>query len=88
MEDALYDDPSLKAKGKQEILKQLVSTDLIQNLNYLGQVIMEALRFCPILPETTEFLVTKDVVAGNYTFKANDSLAINMHGLHFNKNEW
>ena len=49
---------------------------------------MEALRYSPIISETTDFMVSRDVVAGKYTFKPGDVLSIHILGLHFNKNEW
>ena len=88
MEDRLYENAELKKKSKREILDELVTIDAAYDLAYLSQVIQESLRFSTIAAKSSDFVVSKDVVAGNYTIKAGDALSIYINGLHFNKNEW
>ena len=70
--------------SKIDKLREFVSFNFVQNLEYVNFLVCEALRFRPPAPMSTDFLVTKDVkILDKYIIKAGDLLAINYKGLHF-----
>lgn len=49
---------------------------------------MEALRLDPPVTMSTNLKITEDVKLGDYEFKANDSVIIDMYHLHRNPKYW
>ena len=88
MEDAVLEDASLKDKTKQDKLKHAVTFEGLSNLNYLNQVVLEALRFNPPVLHSSYISLNQDSQIGNYKFKAGDNICCNFEALHKNKNEW
>ena len=88
MEDTLFENAELKGKPKKDILKHVITYGCLGELNYLNQVVMEALRFRPPVACSTQIFLSEDTKIGRYNIKANDILGVNITGLHFNKNEW
>ena len=70
------------------VFKNSLTIDSCSELDFLGHVIQEALRTNPIAPVCTALSFDKDTKVGNLKVKANETLTINIWGLHHNGNYW
>ena len=55
---------------------------------YLGQVMMETLRFMPPVPHSTVSTLETDTMIGKYRIKAGDIVQVNITGLHRHPDHW
>mmetsp|Transcript_2435 Transcript_2435/g.3358 ORF Transcript_2435/g.3358 Transcript_2435/m.3358 type:complete len:178 (-) Transcript_2435:21-554(-) len=80
-------DAVAKDCGEQSFKEQL-SLERCSELPYLGCVIQEALRVCPVASVSSPLYFEKDTKVGNLTVKADEIIMINIWGLHRNPNQW
>lgn len=69
-------------------LDEVCMIDVIQELEHLGCVVNEALRFEPPAVIATPLILSQDVKLGDYEFKKGDALAVHIYGLQMNESEW
>ena len=85
---AFEEDPSLATKPIGEVLKKLVTTTSIQNLDFIEWCMKEALRKDTPAQTTAHFEVLEDIKAGPYHFKKGDLVMPALFALHHNSKYW
>lgn len=72
----------------RETLSENVTFDLCSDLEYLGNVILEALRLYPVATGTSPYWFENGAKLGNLYMQPKETFFINVYGLHRNGNYW
>ena len=71
-----------------ERLKQLLTLDNVNDLEYLAMVLNEAMRINNPVHASTFYIALTDIKAGGLSIRKGDKFYFNMTALHHNKNQW
>ena len=77
-----------RCKNKHDVMKEVLTLDGLQDLDYLSWVMMEALRFQAPSTQTSWLTMTQDTKIGKITFKQGDIFNIDFRALHFDSVQW
>ena len=80
--------PEWKNLGKEQLYSELVTLENCANLPFLSRVIQEAMRFEPVVKQSSQYDVQQEFTIGKYTFRKGDKIIPYIEGLHHNANQW
>lgn len=75
-------------KDKTQMLQEMVTIENSQDLEYLGWVMYEGLRFLPPAISTSDFVIQEDFKSGQISFKKDERVVVYIEALHHNSSEW
>ena len=73
---------------ERSYLDKAITYESTMDLEHLGRVMNEALRYEPPVSNATAVVLLEDMQLGKYHFKKGDHIVNHFHGLHVNENEW
>lgn len=82
------ENPEIKTMGTEEMLKNAVNHESVIDLEFVGQVISETLRFEPPANNTSSYKLKEDVTVKNINFRQGDEIIFHVPALHRNSKQW
>ena len=79
--EAIQADPSLAKLEKAELYRKAMTLEVVQDLDYMNKVMLEALRIQNPANNGMPLMLVKDSKIGNYDIKAHDELIVNYQGI-------
>lgn len=76
------------SKLPNEQWKSILAIENLNDLSYLHNVISETLRLQPSVDASSGIALTEETKLGDYTFRTDSILLVNIYQLHHNEKEW
>jgi len=74
--------------NKCELLKKVLTMQMIHDLEYMNWAMMETLRIQPPASVTSTLILSQDAKVGDLNLKKGEEFMVNLTGLAHNGNEW